>query len=141
MMSENDVDVLRLLEAIQVFERKINLALMYYGLRLPQYRVMDVLDKSGKMTISDLSRKLDVTRATMSVLVGKLHKAGLVEYVNNKVDKRSFYVRLSEAGVARLKIAGQAFELMQRNLCQTLPGNIVDALNAFSLDMRRGRIR
>lgn len=119
-----------------MFERKINLALMYYGLRLPQYRVLDVLDKSGKMTVSDLSRKLEVTRATMSVLVAKLQKAGLVEYVNNKVDKRSFYIKLSEAGDFRLKNAGQAFQLMQRNLCQALPDEIIDALNTFSLRLR-----
>lgn len=137
-MPDQEIDVLRLLEAIQVFERKINLALMYYGLRLPQYRVMEVLDKSGKMTVSDLSRKLDVTRATMSVLIGKLQKAGLVEYVNNKVDRRSFYVRLSELGRARLGIAGRAFELMQRNLCQSLPTEIIDALNTFSQGVRQG---
>lgn len=135
-MPSSDIDVLRLLEAIQVFERKINLALMYYGLRLPQYRVLDVLEKSGKMTVSDLSRRLDVTRATMSVLVTKLQKAGLLEYINNKIDKRSFYVKLSDAGSARLKIAQRAFALMEHKLCQSLPDEIVEALNTFSRGVR-----
>jgi len=137
----SDIDVLRLLEAIQVFERKINLALMYYGLRLPQYRVMDVLDKAGKMTVSDLSRKLDVTRATMSVLVSKLQKAGLVEYQDNKVDRRSFYIKLTESGRTRLNSAAQAFQLMQKTICQSLPVETVDALNSFSLGVRTGRLR
>jgi DNA-binding MarR family transcriptional regulator len=140
-MPSSDIDVLRLLEAIQVFERKINLALMYYGLRLPQYRVLDVLEKSGKMSVSDLSRRLDVTRATMSVLVTKLQKAGLLEYINNKVDKRSFYVKLSDAGSARLKIAQRAFALMEHKLCQSLPDEIVAALNTFSRGVRQGAIR
>lgn len=131
-MSDKEIDVLRLLEAVQVYERKINLALMYYGLRLPQYRVLDVLNRSGKMTVSDLSRKLDVTRATMSVLIAKLHKAGLVEYIDNKVDRRSFYIRLSELGGARLEIAARAFDLMQRNLCRSLSQDIIGALNMFS---------
>lgn len=137
----SDVEILRLLEAIQVFERKINLALMYYGLRLPQYRVLDVLDKSGKITVSDLSRKFDVTRATMSVLVAKLQKAGLVVSLDNKMDKRSFYIILTDAGRARLNSAMLAFELIQKNMCKSLPDDIIDALNAFSLGVRHGSIR
>ena len=137
----SDVDVLRLLEAIQVFERKINLALMYYGLRLPQYRVLSVLDKAGKITVSDLSRKFDVTRATMSVLVAKLQKAGLVVALDNSMDKRSFYIKLTEAGRTRLSSATLAFELMQKSMSKSLPDDIINALNAFSLGVRQGQIR
>lgn len=133
--------MLRLLDAMQVFERKINLALMYYGLRLPQYRVLETLDKSGKMTVSDLSRKFDVTRATMSVLVARMQKAGLVVYLDNKVDKRSFYVRLSDAGIARFQIAEQAFQLMQKSLCQSLPEDVTVALETFSHNVRPDRGR
>ena len=137
----SDIDMMGLLEAIQVFERKINLALMYYGLRLPQYRILDVLDKSGKITVSDLSRKFDVTRATMSVLVAKMQKAGLVESLDNKVDKRSFYIKLTEAGHARFKSAEQAFHLMQRGMCKSLSSDIIGALNSFSQGVRQGSIR
>ena len=66
------LDVFYLLDATQKFESKLNLALMYFGLRLPQYRVMDILNKSGKITVSDLSRSVDVSRATMSVLITKM---------------------------------------------------------------------
>lgn len=137
----SDIDILGLLEAIQVFERKINLALMYYGLRLPQYRVLDVMDKSGKITVSDLSRKFDVTRATMSVLMAKMQKAGLVESLDNKVDKRSFYIKLTEAGRTRFKSAEQAFHLMQKGIGKTLSTDTVEALNNFILGVRNGSIR
>jgi DNA-binding MarR family transcriptional regulator len=137
----SEVDVLRLLDAMQVFERKINLALMYYGLRLPQYRVLDSLDKAGKITVSDLSRKFDVTRATMSVLVTKMQKAGLVTYLDNKVDKRSFYIILTDAGRIRLHSAAQAFHLMQKSMCQSLPGTMIDALNTFAQDVHQGTLR
>lgn len=132
----SDVNVLRLLDAIQVFERKLNLALMYYGLRIPQYRVLDILDKVGKITVSDLSRKLDVTRATMSVLVAKMQKAGLVSYQDNKKDKRSFYIILTEAGRLRLRSAEQAFQVMQKRMSETLPRDTIDALNTFALGVR-----
>lgn len=137
----SDIDMVGLLEAIQIFERKINLALMYYGLRLPQYRVLDVLDKSGKITVSDLSRKFDVTRATMSVLVAKLQKAGLVESLDNKVDKRSFYIKLTEPGRGRLKSAEQAFQLILRGMCKSLSDDTIEALNSFSRGVRQGGMR
>jgi len=136
-----EIDVLGLLDAIQIFERKLNLALMYYGLRLPQYRVLDTLNKSGRITVSDLSRKFDVTRATMSVLVTKMHKAGLVLYQDNKVDKRSFYVTLSDAGFIRLSSAEQAFQLMQKSLSQSLSADVITALKTFSLNVRPDRLR
>lgn len=136
-----DVDILRLMEAIQVFERKLNLALMYHGLRIPQYRVLNILDKVGKITVSDLSRKLDVTRATMSVLVTKMQKAGLVSYLENKTDKRSFYVKLTEAGRLRLLSAEQAFQVMQKRMSETLPRDTIDSLNAFAIGVRPDRLR
>lgn len=136
----SDIDVLRLLDAIQVFERKINLALMYYGLRLPQYRVLDALDKSGKITLSDLSRKLDVTRATMSALVVKMKNAGLVQSLDNTADRRSFYVKITEAGHARFKSAEKAFHLMQRSVCRSLSDETVEAVNGFSLGVLHGII-
>ena len=39
-------DVLELLETVQVFENKLNLALMYSGLRLPQFRAMVFMEKA-----------------------------------------------------------------------------------------------
>lgn len=135
-----ELDILALLESIQVFERKLNLALMYWGLRLPQYRVLDLLDKSGKITVSDISRKLSVTCATMSVLVAKMKDAGLIESLDNKKDKRSFYVKLTEAGYARFRSAEQTVLVIQRGVCKSLSAETVAAINSFSRDMVHGRI-
>lgn len=135
-----ELDILALLESIQVFERKLNLALMYWGLRLPQYRVLDLLDKSGKITVSDISRKLSVTCATMSVLVAKMKDAGLVESLDNKKDKRSFYVKLTGAGHARFRSAEQTVLVIQRGVCKSLSAETVAAINSFSRDMVHGRI-
>ena len=80
------LQVLELLEATQQFEKKLNLALMYSGLRIPQFRVMLFLEKSGNITVSDLSRYMNVTRATMSVLVNQLLTAGEVKSRSNIKD-------------------------------------------------------
>ncbi len=128
--------VLELLEAVRVYERKINLSLTYSGLRLPQFKVMDFLEKSGKITVSDLSRHTNVTRATTSVLVNELIKLGIVESINNSSDKRSFYIKLTERGKTRLKVARSEFSLVEEKISNELSIDTIECLNNFSKIIR-----
>ena len=120
--------VIELLEATQIFEKKLNLALMYSGLRLPQFRTMLFLEKSGKITVSDLSRYLNVTRATMSVLVNHLIKAQIVESIDNPKDKRSFYIKLTESGLSRLALAKSEVALVEDKISQDLSPETIASL-------------
>jgi len=133
----NRLNVLDLLDATHAFEQKFNLALMYSGLRLPQYRVMDFLEKSGKITVSDLSRQQNVTRATISVLVNELIRAGIVESIKNRSDKRSFYVKLSDSGLQRLKVSRKEINIVEDKLSQGISEELITVLNTFSSSIRR----
>ena len=126
------LQVIELLEATQQFEKKLNLALMYSGLRIPQFRVMMFLQKSGKITVSDLSRYLNVTRATMSVLVNQLLKANIVESISNTNDKRSFYIKLTESGLKRLQLAESEAKLVEEKISRNIPDDIIISLNEFT---------
>ena len=125
-------DVLELLETVQVFENKLNLALMYSGLRLPQFRAMVFMEKAGKITVSDLGRQQGVSRATASVLVTSLKKAGIVESLANRSDKRSFYIKLTESGLNRLQLAKKEVALVEERLARKIPEEIVLALGSLS---------
>lgn len=129
------LQIIELLEATQQFEKKLNLALMYSGLRIPQYRVMMFLKKSGKITVSDLSRHINVSRATMSVLVNQLLKANIVESIDNSNDKRSFYIKLSESGLRRLQLAESEVKLVEEKISGKIPVETIAALNDFSRAM------
>ncbi|MFV1983868.1 MAG: MarR family winged helix-turn-helix transcriptional regulator [Thiohalomonadales bacterium] len=131
------LNVLDLLDATQTFEQKFNLALIYSGLRLPQYRVMDFLEKSGKITVSDLSRQYNVSRATISVLVNELIRVGIVTRIKNRTDKRSFYIKLSDSGLQRLETARQEINIVEDKISQTLPDELVNLLNNFSSGIRQ----
>jgi len=132
------LNVFALLEATQAFERKLNLALMYAGLRLPQFRAMDFLEKSGKITVSDLSRQLNVTRATTSVLVNELMNMGVVENLVNRSDKRSFYIKLTDSGFKRLTMARREVSLVEEKISGEFSEEEVAALNVFSKMIRKG---
>ena len=131
--------VMELLEATQMFERKLTLALMYSCLRLPQFRTMLFLEKAGKITVSDLSRHLNVTRATVSVLVNELVKAELVESLENKSDKRSFYIRLTDSGLKRLALAKSEVTMITESLSEDICDETVQALNQFACTVQRDR--
>lgn len=131
--------VMELLEATQMFERKLTLALMYSCLRLPQFRAMLFLEHAGKITVSDLSRHLNVTRATVSVLVNELVKAGLVESLANRLDKRSFYIRLTDTGIKRLALAKSEVAMITESLSEDFCDETVQALNQFACTVQRDR--
>ena len=131
----NKLQVIELLEAIQQFEKKLNLALMYSGLRIPQFRVMVFLEKSGKITVSDLSRYMNVTRATMSVLVNQLLSAGVIESIKNIKDKRSFYVTLTESGLRRLELAQREVLLVEEKISLAFDADTISSLNKFSKEL------
>ena len=133
------IRVMELLEATQMFERKLTLALMYSCLRLPQFRAMLFLELSGKITVSDLSRHLNVTRATVSVLVNELVNAELVESLANSSDKRSFYIRLTESGLKRLTLAKSEVAMITESLSQDFCDETVQALNQFACSVQRDR--
>ena len=128
----SQLNVLELLDATQQFEQKLNLALTYSGLRLPQFRAMLFLEKSGKITVSDLSRHLNVTRATVSVLINELLKADIVESIENNKDKRSFYVKLTESGLQRLLVARKSIAIVEENISKEFSDEQIAALNDFS---------
>ena len=129
--------VMELLDASQLFERKLGLALMYSCLRLPQFKAMLYLEQLGKITVSDLSRHLNVTRATVSVLISELLRAGLVENLSNKSDKRSFYIRLTDTGIKRLALAKSEVAMVTESLSRHFCEETVQALNSFACKIHR----
>ena len=131
------LNVLDLLDAVLAFEQKVNLALMYSALRLPQYRVMVFLEKAGKITITDLSKQLNVTRATMSVLVNELLKAEIVESIVNTTDKRSFYVRITNTGLSRLNVARKDLSFVEQSISENFTDEAIKFINEFSCTIRR----
>lgn len=126
------LNVLELLDITQTFERKINLALRYAGLRLPLYRAMVFLNTSGKITVSDLSRHFNVSRATTSVLVNQLLKAGVIETIENRSDKRSFYIKLTVQGERRLAVAKNEVSIVVRNISSEFSEASITALNSLT---------
>lgn len=126
------LNVVALIKAVQSLERNANVALMYSGLRLPQFRLMDLLAEMGQATVSALSARLNITRATTSVMVNELIRSGSAMVVENPSDRRSFHVRLTEHGLGRLQVARRDLEVLTSKLSRRYPEAVIQTLNDFA---------
>ena len=71
------------------------------GRRLTQHQagILDHLDRSHPLTISELARHLDVTESTMSIQLTRLESAGYVRRSPDGVDRRHVRASLTAAGL------------------------------------------
>lgn len=61
----------------------------------PQGMMMGILSHDGEMKISNLSEKLGLSNSTVSGIIDRLEKQGLVERTRSTEDRRVVYVKVS----------------------------------------------
>lgn len=126
------LDVFGVLQALQKLERDVSVSLMYAGLRIPQFRMLDRLDELGSATVTELSRALSITRATASVLANEMIASGILMVEDHPEDRRSFHIHISELGRNKLNVARSDLAVLSDKLAQRYPSEMITMLNQFS---------
>ncbi len=70
------------------------------GITYPQYLVMLVLWEHEKQTIMDISHRLQLDTNTVTPLLQRMEKAGLIKRTKGKEDARQRIVTLTDKGLA-----------------------------------------
>lgn len=65
------------------------------GITMPQGMVIGSLSKFGKMKVNELSKNLGLSNSTVSGIIDRLEKQGMVERTRSEDDKRVVYVSLT----------------------------------------------
>lgn len=133
------LNVSELLRALQILERNVSVTLMYSGLRVPQFRLLELLSDCGQATVSEVSKLLHITRATASVQINELLRAGIIAMAENETDRRSFHVHLTELGRNKLGVARSDLSVMQQKLSRHYDETTLQVLNAFAAQTLRQR--
>lgn len=107
------------------------------GLTYPQYLVMLVLWEHDGIRVSDIGERLLLDSATLTPLLKRLERAGLVVRSRSTDDERSIIVRLSDAGTALRDRAATIPARVGRASCLT--GHQMDVLRE-SLGQLRERL-
>ena len=71
-----------------------------YGLSGPQIIVIKSVYASGKRPVSEVARDVHLSHATVTAIVDRLERKGLIERNQNTQDRREIHVSLTAEGVA-----------------------------------------
>ncbi len=68
------------------------------GLTLPQMHTLEIIGAGGELRMKELAERMGVTTGSLTVLVDRLVRAGLVERRPDERDRRSIRVGLTSEG-------------------------------------------
>lgn len=68
------------------------------GLTGPQLSVVKILDELGDMSLSDLSDRIRAQNSTVTGIVDRMEREGLVDRKRSNEDRRVVHIRLTEKG-------------------------------------------
>ena len=83
------------------------------GLRTTQFSILATLRGFGPLSINALAKELVMDRTTLGRNMLPLEREGLIEIVPGSSDRRTKELRLTEAGVARLRAAAPGWNQAQ----------------------------
>lgn len=112
-MGERYLRSIRLLaECLQGFERFSGESVRRCGLTHPQFDIIATLGNTPGMSYKQLGERTLITKGTLTGVIERLEQKGLVARCRSGDDKRSFFVSLTDAGVA---LFDQAFPAMVKD--------------------------
>lgn len=108
------IEVAKLLKQIMVLvKHNNNQTCGKMNLTGPQGMLIGILAHLGAMKISDLSEKMGLSNSTVSGIVDRLEKQGVVERIRSKEDRRVVQVNITSEFKADAKCR---YEIIERRL-------------------------
>ncbi|MCX4694772.1 MarR family winged helix-turn-helix transcriptional regulator [Streptomyces sp. NBC_01408] len=118
----------RLKRAAAALRGAMDKALREYGLTVPQYACLELLDQQPGLSNAELARGTFVTRQSMNVVLRGLQDTGLITRAATTERGRALPTHLTEEGHRRLAAARSAVYAIDRRMTDAVPPKRVDAL-------------
>lgn len=68
------------------------------GITMQQMHTLEVIGSNEKIRMKEITQRLGIATGTLTVMIDRLTKMGLVRRVVNTNDKRSYYIELTNKG-------------------------------------------
>jgi len=104
----------RIVKALHTYSQDVRSA---YGLTGPQLWALKTLQRAGRLSTGRLAAALAVHQSSMSILLDRLEKRGLVRRVRGRADQRFVEIELTARGA---KLVADAPEAAQGRLLHAL---------------------
>lgn len=95
-------------------------ALEKSGIKVTQYSLLKVIDRSSEITINELSKLTKLNRTTLTRNLAVLESDELIELISDPEDLRKSIVRLTKSGEKALKKAQTSWEEVQKKAKKVL---------------------
>jgi DNA-binding MarR family transcriptional regulator len=99
-----------------LMNKHIERELKKHGLARSQFQVLFYTYQEGKLTQKELLEFMQVEPATLTVIIDGLEKKGLLRRSENKTDKRSKYLLLTEVGKKLREKVPSLPEIMEKKM-------------------------
>lgn len=110
-------EMLGLLEVAAMIQQQVDSALESVGLSGPKYRTLEQLIRAGEpMSLSALADCRKCVRSNITQLIDRLAADGLVERVDDPIDRRTVRARVTELGEERFAAGTAAIRSVQNEL-------------------------
>lgn len=97
----------RIIRAVDIHSRYL---VSHYGLTGPQLSLLTELNRLGPVSVSVLTRGVHLSQATVTGIIDRLERRGLVSRAKSETDKRRVVVNLTAAGTQLLSHAPPALQ-------------------------------
>ncbi|RWR13613.1 MarR family transcriptional regulator [Siminovitchia fortis] len=89
-----------LMKAAKSMQEKIKQDVSNYGVNLSEFTVLEALYHKGQMTVQQICSKVLIASGSMTYVIDKLEKKGMLERKACPEDRRVVHLMLTEAGKA-----------------------------------------
>lgn len=120
-------------EVARMMRRRFEEEASVHGFTLPQWRALAEIYRSEGIAQVSLAAALDVDQMTVSGIVSRLEKRGLIDRYPDPNDSR--------AKLARLTPAGRALVTNAKNVGRALYENALDGLSPADRDAMAAKLR
>lgn len=128
---ETPCSCLTLRQASRWLSQRYDEALAPCGLRITQYSVLSVLDRTGPSTLQDLAAALVMDRSTLGHNLRPLEREGLVVIGTDESDRRARRLSLSAKGKKALAEARPLWKAAQGEFERTFGGKDLETLQGL----------
>lgn len=101
------------------------------GLSPAQMHAIEVIGHHEKLRMKELAEKMGITTGTLTVMIDRLEKNGLVARQPHPTDRRSYVIVLTERGDEHFEEHNQMHNLLTTELTSSFDESETDALKSY----------
>lgn len=101
------------------------------GLSPTQMHALEIVGHHGRLRMKELAEKMGITTGTLTVMVDRLEKNGLVSRLAHPTDRRSYFIALTDLGNEHFEEHHQMHYQLTEELTASFSDDEIDGLKGY----------